>query len=605
MKNTERIILGRKMNNNKNLMIKNICDNFLRVYKILKEVNKYYIVIMLIFTLLLGALPTVSTILIQKLFNIIQTDSANHNILIIILASYLIIDLLLMGISSFKNYYVSIFQMRVNLKVNKEILEKASGLSLQHYENTEYYNIIQRAQSQSGQNVLEYFSDFITVIQLLISFITTSLILFRWKKWTIILIVIVSITNSFLSSKVSKEQYEIIRKRTGKERKKWYYQYLLTNDIAYKEISMYGLAKYFINKYLQIYNEFVRQDKKILKKIFFIQVLIAFCEQFVVGLLFVYIIISTISKKILMGDTVAYIKSITNIQSSIEGLMSQIVKIYKDTLYINQLFEFFDIKIRNDEYDKRDIGPIKKIELKNLSYKYKGTNEYALKNINLVIDENTSIAIVGKNGSGKTTLVKILAGFYDDYEGEIIINGYNLNEINKTKLKEEVSILFQDFNKYELTIRENIALGKLKYLNDDKKIIDIMRKMKVKSNLYNSIDSQLGFWFDNGVQLSGGQWLKLSICRAFIRESSLCILDEPNAALDVFAEKVIMKNLKELTKNKISMIITHRIHNIKMYADKIIVISDGEITSIGTHEELMGNCNIYREFYLNSLHMQI
>lgn len=605
MKNTERIILGRKMNNNKNLMIKNIYDNFLRVYKILKEVNKYYIVIMLIFTLLLGALPTVSTILIQKLFNIIQTDSANHNILIIILASYLIIDLLLMGISSFKNYYVSIFQMRVNLKVNKEILEKASGLSLQHYENTEYYNIIQRAQSQSGQNVLEYFSDFITVIQLLISFITTSLILFRWKKWTIILIVIVSITNSFLSSKVSKEQYEIIRKRTGKERKKWYYQYLLTNDIAYKEISMYGLAKYFIDKYLQIYNEFVRQDKKILKKIFFIQVLIAFCEQFVVGLLFVYIIISTISKKILMGDTVAYIKSITNIQSSIEGLMSQIVKIYKDTLYINQLFEFFDIKIRNDEYDKRDIGAIKKIELKNLSYKYKGTNEYALKNINLVIDENTSVAIVGKNGSGKTTLVKILAGFYEDYEGEIIVNGYNLKEINKTKLKEEVSILFQDFNKYELTIRENIALGKLKYLNDDKKIIDIMRKMKVKSNLYNSIDSQLGFWFDNGVQLSGGQWLKLSICRAFIRESSLCILDEPNAALDVFAERVIMKNLKELTKNKISMIITHRIHNIKMYADKIIVISDGEITSIGTHEELMGNCNIYREFYLNSLHMQI
>ncbi|ELC8442624.1 ABC transporter ATP-binding protein [Clostridium perfringens] len=586
-------------------MIENILNNFLRVYKILKDINKYYVFIILIFAILLGVLPTISTILIQKLLNIIQSDSGNYNILILILFSYLMVDLVLMGIGNFKNYYVSIFQMKVNLKVNKQILEKASGLSLKHYEDTEYYNIIQRAQNQSGENVLDYFTNFVTAIQLIISFISISFILFKWKKWTILLIILVSISNSLLRSKISKEQYEIIRKRTGQERKKWYYQYLLTNDIAYKEINIYGLSQYFINKYLKLYNEFITQDKKILKKVFSIEVFISLCEQFVIGFLFVYIIISTMLKKILMGDTVAYIKSISNIQSSIQGLMSQIVKIYKDTLYMNQLFEFLDIEIKNEDNNNIEIGPIRKIELKNLSYKYRGTNKYVLKDINLVIEENTTIAIVGKNGSGKTTLVKILAGFYDDYEGEIYINGYNLRDINKSKLKEEISILFQDYNKYELTIRENVALGKLKYLDDDNKIKDIMNKMKVEPNLCDSLDSQLGFWFDNGVQLSGGQWLKLSICRSFIRGASLCILDEPNAALDVFAERVIMQNLKELTKDKISIIITHRIHNIKLYSDKIIVISEGEVVADGGHEELIENCNIYKKFHMNSLYMEI
>lgn len=300
---------------------------------------------------------------------------------------------------------------------------------------------------------------------------------------------------------------------------------------------------------------------------------------------------------ILIGDVITYIKAISNSKSNITSILVGLSNMVSKSLFLGQLFEFFDLK-EEDISNKIKIDEIREIEIRNLYYKYNSSKEYVLKNVNLRINKNEKIAILGMNGSGKTTLIKLIMGFYRNYEGNILINGIEVRDIDKESLLKEISTLFQDFVKYEASFRENISYSNLKIMSEDEKIKNIAKKfnfLDLIDSYDKKLDTQLGMWFDDGVNLSMGQWQKIALARAFAKNSSMYILDEPNASMDAITEKEISDLYENILENKIGIIIAHRFLNIVNIVDKIIVLQNGEIIESGSHEELIKKGNIYKK----------
>ena len=300
---------------------------------------------------------------------------------------------------------------------------------------------------------------------------------------------------------------------------------------------------------------------------------------------------------ILIGDVITYIKAISNSKSNITSILVGLSNMVSKSLFLGQLFEFFDLK-EEDISNKIKIDEIREIEIRNLYYKYNSSKEYVLKNVNLRINKNEKIAILGMNGSGKTTLIKLIMGFYRNYEGNILINGIEVRDIDKESLLKEISTLFQDFVKYEANFRENISYSNLKIMSEDEKIKNIAKKfnfLDLIDSYDKKLDTQLGMWFDDGVNLSMGQWQKIALARAFAKNSSMYILDEPNASMDAITEKEISDLYENILENKIGIIIAHRFLNIVNIVDKIIVLQNGEIIESESHEELIKKGNIYKK----------
>ena len=591
------------MNHKSEKKMKGILNNYIRVFKILSHIDIKMLVFIILLSIINGIIPIISVRFTQSIINMIQTLNFPIKILIKTLLLYIIFNLVAALITLINQYLTTLFQYKIDQYMETLILTKAGNLTLSDFEYTESYNKIQRA--QDSNRLYTYFSYIITVLNSFVTLIFSIYILLTWRWWSIIILCAVYLLSTMLINKLSKLQYEMIRKRTSIEREKWYYKFLLTNDMAFKEIKLYKLARYFIKKFNSIYKIILSQDINFLKKATLIQFLISFLEEIVVAGLFILIIFDAYLGRILIGDTIAYIKTINNIKSAIKNISQQFSSIYKDNLYINQVFEFIDMPNEDDtcKHDNErniNIGNIKQIRIENLSFRYKNSDKYEIKKLNLILTPGETTAIVGRNGSGKSTLVKILTGLYDDYEGKIYINNIDLKKINKDFYKKQIAILFQDFAKFELSLRENIAVSNITNAEDDIAIKQSLRKSNFLKFI-NDIDIRLGFWFDNGTQLSGGEWMKIGIARVFFKNSSLLIFDEPNSALDSISEKKIFEKIAEVSKNKISLIITHRISTISLYAQKVLLLKDGKQIAYDTHENLIRHCPEYLELYEASL----
>ena len=360
---------------------------------------------------------------------------------------------------------------------------------------------------------------------------------------------------------------------------------------------MYKLFDYFIKQFKIIYNKFFDQDRKNYKSMSISDGVITLIDDLCLGGIFVLSILDAKYGRIMIGDAIAYITSISNIKSSIELFSGKFVEVVQQTLYISQIFEFIDMKVdsNNDNDKKITINKINSIKIENLSYKYENSNHYVLKNINLTLLDGDIVSLVGKNGSGKSTLVKIIAGFYDDYEGNIFVNDINLRLIDIESYQKVIGIFFQDYSKYELSLRENVAIGNLEDINSDKKIKKALSLTGMDKVF--SLETQLGYWFENGTQLSGGQWIKIALSRTFMRNSDFYILDEPNASLDGISEKEILENYKLLVGKKIGLIVTHRLSSARFLSNKIVLLDKGEIISIGNHDELLEKSTVYKGMY--------
>ncbi|MDU5595113.1 ABC transporter ATP-binding protein, partial [Peptoniphilus rhinitidis] len=534
--------------------------------------------------------------IMQKIINGIQVERNLNNIIFYIIL-YISIDLFNSVYSNFLGYYNTKYSMKFNLYFSEKIYLKASRLSLSDYENSKTYDIMNRAQNQGGDNLLSYYENFMSIITQLITLSSYIFILINFRVWLVAVIMVIPIFKYIINNKFNLKRFEIIKQRTNDSRKSWYLTYLLSYGNFYKELKTYNLFSYFINKYKNLIKRFNKEDLEINKSQIKWSILISVVETLVDGFIFYYTISLGFLGNILIGDVITYIRAISNSKSNITSILLGLSNMVNQSLFIGQLFEFFDLE-EEDISNKIKINEIREIEVKNLYYKYNSSKEYVLKNINLHINKNEKIAILGMNGSGKTTLIKLIMGFYRNYEGNILINGIEVRDIDKESLLKEISTLFQDFVKYEASFRENITYSNLKVMNEDEKIKNIANKFNFL-NLINSydkkLDTQLGMWFDEGINLSMGQWQKVALARAFAKESSLYILDEPNASMDSITEREISSLYKDILENKIGIIIAHKFLNIVGFVDEIIILQDGKIIERGNHESLLREGKFYKK----------
>ncbi|NFI42321.1 ABC transporter ATP-binding protein, partial [Clostridium botulinum] len=532
------------------------------------------------------------------IMNLLQIKS-NFKLLIGFILIYVFIDLFNLIYFSIMTYYNTKFSLGFDLKFNESILKKSSNLKLKSYENSEVYDTIKMAQQESDGKLIAYFGAFTNIISKLITIQSYLVILLSFKPWIVICVLIVPIIKFLLSEKISVISFNIIKNRTNDSRKSWYLQWLLTYGDSYKELKTYNIFNYFIEKYKDYIKKFNIQDINLAKKNLIWMSTISVFEILVDAMLFVYVIFIGFMGGILIGDVMTYTKTINEIKKLITDVLQQFAEINKESLFIDELIRYFSLEEIDDE-GLIKIDEINNIRIKDLSYRYGTTGRYALKNINLEFSKNETYVIVGRNGSGKSTLIKIIMGFYDDYEGEIYINNIELKKIDKSSLLPTIATLFQDFIRYEATFRENISYGNLNLLEEEEKLYSITNKFGITELIKNSakeLDTQIGHWFDKGKQISIGEWQKVALSRAFAKNADLYILDEPNSALDPISEYNLANLYKKLLKNKMGIIVAHKFNNFIKDADKIIVFSNGEVIGKGNHMHLINTNEMYKQLY--------
>ncbi len=471
---------------------------------------------------------------------------------------------------------------------------KALRLSLKDFEDSETYDVINRAQNQTGSGILDYINLVFDILQQMISIAGMSYILcgFRWQIALIILIVPVG--RCIATYVIDKERYEMRMGRTKLERQRWYINFLVMTGNAFKEIKTLGIGKYLLKRYEAIQNGIISQEDKMYKKGVFVSAGLDISDWLITGGIYAYTFFLGFGGEILIGDATAYIDSTDNIKGSVEGIFSGINALAEQSMYISLLFDFLELPETAD-INRKEVEAVRCIEFRNVSFKY--TNgRYALKNASFFIRPGESVALIGENGSGKTTLTKLLLGLYDEYEGDILINDTDLKKTGIESYQKRIGTVFQDYVKYETSLRENVAFGDMSQeIRKVLKAVNLAHKAKGDEG----IDTVIGSWF-GGMQFSIGEWQRLAIARALIRKADVYIFDEPDASLDVFRQREIIELFKKTMQDKIGIYVSHKINFVNELADKLIVIQDGEITEMGTHKELMDKKGYYYQLYIES-----
>ena len=389
--------------------------------------------------------------------------------------------------------------------------------------------------------------------------------------------------------------------RANEERKMWYLNHLLTHDFSYKEMKVLNIGSFLLDKYKNITQNFISDNKKILKKKTIFDIIYGTIIQIVSGIIIGVSTVAAIAGKILVGNVISIIRALSMVQSSSRQIMMNIYAIYSNSLYMDNLFSFIHDtdEASENEGTKELKEDIRDINLNNVSFSY-DNKKNVVDNVSLHLEAGKRVAIVGPNGSGKSTLLKLITGLYEPVDGKICINGTPIPELKKEDYYKRISVLFQDYVKYEFTLRENIGVGDYDNINNDEKILKDLKTTKTDflkdTNGKVDLNMQLGNWFKGGRNLSQGQWQKIALARAYFKDASCYILDEPNAALDTVSEREVFDKFFSISKDHIGIYISHRLNAAKM-ADEIIVMSNGKIVDIGTHDKLLDRCGVYQELY--------
>lgn len=595
------------MNEKTTLNFKEVITSFKywpKVFRLLWGIDKKAIITILLCVTITGATPALLLLANQFLINSIQLSWGKGFELVLqglaILVGIYIFQLIVAQIQQFTE---EVYNIKLNYSVNSMLMKKSYHLALEDFENDKIYDQLQRAQSEAGHRPYQILQQILSIISSAVTFVTTATILLLWKWWIVPCLLIIPILSTYSFLKLGKTEFMIEFNRAPLWRKLWYLSYLLTKDVTFKEVKLNNLGSHIATQYKNIYFDFLKVDKAIAKKRMILSFTFQFINQIVIAGLTLVILFAAFLQQILIGTMVSYIQALTATQNASNSLLQQIFSMYENNLYIEQLFAFLEVEERDfdeeEEKNKEELESIHSIEFQNVSFKYPGSENYALKNVNFSMHKNDIVAIVGKNGSGKSTLVKLLTRLYKNYSGQILINNKPIESFTIQSVRQEIGVVFQDFVKYELTVRENIGFGNLKQLENDYALYQAAHKtgiFQLIDLLPKKLDTQLGKWFHEGHQLSGGEWQKIAISRSLIKDSSMYVLDEPSSALDPKAEKEVFDQFHHLTREKIGLYISHRFTTVKQ-ATKILVLDQGRVVESGTHESLVNRNGLYQELY--------
>jgi len=484
----------------------------------------------------------------------------------------------------------SLLRVKLGQRVNEMILEKALTLDLTHFEDSEFYDKMSQARSEASSRPLSLISRTFGLIQsglVLFSFIG---LLLQLSYWAVFILIIAAIPSFIAETKFSAHAFRLFRWRSPETREQNYLETLLAREDYAKEVQLYQLGDMLLHRYREIFVRLYKEDRNLsLQKGFWGYILGLFSTAAFYSA-YAWIVIETISGKITLGEMTMYLVVFRQGQSTFSAALTSIGGMYEDNLYLANLYEFLEQPIPKSNGSMSEGIHKEGISFENVSFIYPGSTKPVLKNISLRLKHGEKLAIVGKNGSGKTTLIKLLTRLYTPTSGRILLDGVDLNDWDVNVLRKRIGVIFQNFVQYQFSVGENIGVGDIESITNQSEWEIASEKGMAKPFIKNLPDkylTRLGKWFKTGQELSGGQWQKIALSRAFMRKKAdILVLDEPTAAMDAEAEMNIFNHFRSLTENKMVVLISHRFSTVRM-ADKIVVIEEGEILEQGSHEELL------------------
>ena len=530
-----------------------------------------------------------------------QTGDVNSNLIIWYILAVVIIIFLDEAATSLGNLVRNKQSFRLESHMHNLLHSKSIQLDLQHFENPEYYDSLARATREAPYRPNTIVNNLISIARGLLSLLLMAGLLF-YLHWVIVIILLAAnIPGIWLRLHYAGVLYNFKREQTPAARKTAYFKWLLTGDRPSRELRLFGLGDYFANLFNKNFRKLKEEEIGIIRKRTSIELITGIFKAAAFLLALVYIAKETVSSQISVGDMAMYLVAFRQGMVYIKDVFSSLAGLYEDNLFIGDTFEFLNLKEQIVA-----VPPViepgsfnRSINVSNLSFSYPGTGEPLLKNLNLEIRNGETIALVGANGAGKSTLVRLLCRLYDPAEGKITLDGKNITHMDPASYRKLFSVIFQDFMLYNLSAGDNIRMGDI-FMPQNRERIKTSASQTGIDELIEALpkgyDTVIGRLFDDSRELSWGEWQKIAMARALYRDAPVLILDEPTSALDASTEYELFSRFKEITRDRTSILISHRFSNVSL-ADRILVLDNGTIAEEGTHEKLMKAGGIYNEMY--------
>ena len=592
--------------------LKNIIASFFSrlfyIFKLVWEANPWILIIMVFIALLNGILPIFGTYITAQIINVLALEKTVWesmgiaiNVLFVFQFIYLFLSRILADVNKM---ILNLSGELVANHIRRKIMRKAKEVDVGCFDKPEFYEKLENANREAGMRPIQILNSSLSIVSCAISIIGYVAVLLSISTVAPLIVGVLALPYAIVNYVYRKKIVKYMFRRSKARRQMNYYSSSVVNKDMVKEMRLLGIADDFEKRYDAVFKDYFKGLKRIMLEEGFWNVLTGLFRILASCGLFYFVAVLVMNEKILIGDYSFYTGAVSAIGTGVTTFITGTATVYEGTLFIDNLIAFMKHKSeivspQNPKTINKNTGH--KIEFKNVGFKYPGTEKYILKDFNLIIEKGETIALVGLNGAGKTTLIKLLTRLYDVSEGEILLDGINIKEYDLKEYYRLFGIVFQDFGRYAVNVKENIQYGNVNKEYSEEAIVEAA----VQSNAFdyiNKLDKKfetplMRVFEEDGTELSVGQWQKLAVARAFYSDADILILDEPTASLDALAEQEIFRQFDRLRQDKTTLFVSHRLSS-AVGADKIVVLKKGNIIEEGTHKELLNKKGEYCKMFM-------